>query len=62
MKSPRADKHGKCDRALELSEKGLMTAQIAERLGSNARSIAVMISVAKKKRETAASMRRGVGE
>jgi transcriptional regulator len=43
--------HGKGDRALELFEKGLDTAQIAERLGTNRRVIATMLCHARAKRE-----------
>jgi orotate phosphoribosyltransferase-like protein len=41
---------GKCERALELHDKGLTPTQIAERLGSNPRSVAAMICNAKKRR------------
>jgi hypothetical protein len=41
----------KSDRALELFEKGLDTAAIAERLGSNPNSIPDMIHKARLKRE-----------
>lgn len=50
IKAPRSDKHGKCERALALSEKGLTPAQIAERIGSSPGSISAMICNAKKRR------------
>lgn len=50
IKSPRMDRHGKCERALELSERGLTPTQIAERIGSSPRSIAAMVCNAKKRR------------
>jgi DNA-binding CsgD family transcriptional regulator len=40
----------KSDRALKLSEQGLSPAQIAERLGTNARSVSAMILAAKHRR------------
>lgn len=41
----------KCDRALKLKEQGLETWQIAERIGSSARTVPSMINAARAKRE-----------
>lgn len=49
----RAFEHGKSDRALELREKGLTPTQIAERLGTTARSASAMIRNAQLRREKA---------
>lgn len=46
----------KSDRALELSEKGLKTNQIAERLGSSRGSVSAMIIAAKRRRAKAAEV------
>lgn len=46
----------KSDRALELSEKGLSTVQIAERLGSSRGSVSAMIIAAKRRRAKAAEV------
>ncbi len=40
----------KCERALQLKEKGLKNEQIAERIGSPSRNIGSMINAARKKR------------
>lgn len=44
-------KEDKCERALQLHEKGLSPAQIAERIGSNPRNIGTMVKNALRKRE-----------
>lgn len=54
MKREMPDKTGKSDRALALHDKGLTPAQIAERLGSNPRSVSAMILHARQRREKAA--------
>lgn len=51
IKSPRLDRNGKAERALELREQGLTPTQIAARIGSNPRSIAAMINAARKRRD-----------
>lgn len=50
------DDRGKCERALQLHEQGLTSAQIAERIGSNARSVSAMISAAKLRRKRKAEV------
>lgn len=51
MSGPNPAKTDKSARALELSEQGLTPAQIAERIGSNPRSVSSMILHARQRRE-----------
>lgn len=55
MKRELPSKPGKGERALELYERGLTPAQIAERLGSNPRSVSSLILHARQRRERNAS-------
>lgn len=50
-KSPRTDKHGKGDRALELYEQKVAIWVIAERLGSSSASVCAMIAKARARRD-----------
>lgn len=55
-KLSRAEIRTKSQRALELREKGLSPAQIAERLGTTGRSVNCMISAERERRRHAAAM------